>query len=195
MIYLLYGPDEFSRSEVLAALKAALPPDLADLNMSQFDGRRLKFDALVSACEALPFLAERRLVVVNDLLKHQKAGKERDATRAYLDRLPSTCDLVFVENEDVDKRNALFTYIKKAGNAQEFQPRKGADLQRWLLERARLLDVRLEGQAAQRLIDYAGGQSRLLVNELAKLASYVGRGGRIGIDTVELLVNDGQEQS
>ena len=39
MIYLLYGPDEFARSEALAALKASIPPDLADLNMAGLEGR------------------------------------------------------------------------------------------------------------------------------------------------------------
>src|SRR5215203_107750 len=98
MIYLLYGPEEFARSEALAGLKAAIPPDLADLNMATLDGRRLKLDALIGACEAFPFLTERRLVIGRDLLKHQKAGKDRDALRAYLERSPTTCGLIFVEN-------------------------------------------------------------------------------------------------
>ncbi len=195
MIYLLYGPDEFARSEALATLKAQMPPDLADLNLSVLDGRRLKLDALVAACEVFPFIAERRLVIVQDLLKHQKAGKERDELRAYLERLPLTCDLVFVESEEFDKRNAVFTYLKKVATLQEFQPRKGGDLLRWLNERARMLDVKLDGQAAQLLVGYAGGEGRALVNELGKLASYVGRGGRVGAETVELLVQDGQEQN
>src|SRR5687768_12561898 len=114
MIYLLYGPEEFARSEALAELKAAIPPDLADLNVATLEGRRLKIDALISACEAFPFLVERRLVIVQDLLKHQKAGKDRDQLRAYLERIPPTCDLVFVENEDFDKRGAIFGYLKKA---------------------------------------------------------------------------------
>jgi DNA polymerase III subunit delta len=195
MIYVFYGSDEWARSEALHALKATLPPDLSDLNITTLDGRKLKLDALVGACEALPFLTERRLVVVNDLLKHQKAGKERDEVRAYLERVPDTCDLVFVENEDIDKRNSLFTYIKKIDGAREFLPKEGAELQRWLQERAKILEVRLDGPAAQRLVEYVGNGSRALVNELAKLASYVGRGGRVGSAEVELLVNDGQEQN
>ena len=99
MLYLLYGPDEYARTEALAALKAGVPPDLADLNMTTIDGRRARLDALIAACEAFPFLADRRMVIVNDLLKHQKAGKERDELRAYLERVPATCDLVFVEPE------------------------------------------------------------------------------------------------
>ena len=195
MIYLLYGPDEYARSEALAALKAEMPADLADLNLSLLDGKKLKLDALVAACEAFPFLADRRLVIVADLLKHQRAGKERDELRAYLDRVPATCNLVFVESEDFDKRSAVFTYLKKAGQTREFLPKEGADLLRWLAERATSLGAKLDPQAAQRLVGYVGADSRMLVNELGKLANYVGSGGRITADAVELLVQDRQEQS
>ena len=172
MIYLLYGPDELARSEALARLKASIPPDLADLNMATLDGRKLKLDALVAACEALPFIAERRLVIVNDLLKHQKAGKDRDELRAYLERAPATCDLVFVESEDFDKRGAIFGYLKKTAEAREFQPREGAELVRWLGDRAKARGVALDGAAAQRLISFAGNEGRALASELEKLAKF-----------------------
>jgi DNA polymerase-3 subunit delta len=195
MIHLLYGSDEFARSEALAALKANVPPDLAELNLSVLDGKKLKLDTLIGSCEAFPFIAERRLVIVYDLLKHQKAGKERDALRAYLERIPTTCDLVFVESEEFDKRGAVFTYLKKAAVTQEFLPKEGAELLRWLGGRAKLLDVKLDSAAAQRLIGYVGGDGRTLVNELGKLASYVGRGGQISAADIELLVQDSQEQN
>lgn len=195
MIVLLYGPDEFARSEALAAIKARVPADVADLNISVLDGRRLKLDALITACEAFPFIADRRLVIVYDLLKHQKAGKERDALRAYLDRIPATCDLAFVESEDFDKRNAVFTHLKKVAEVREFLPREGAELLRWLDERARRLEVRFDGPAAQQLTAYIGNDGRALVNEMSKLASYVGRGGHVTRDIVDLLVQDGQEQN
>jgi DNA polymerase-3 subunit delta len=195
MIYLFHGPDEFTRSEALAELRASLPAEVADFNLTLLDGRKLKSDDLVRACEVAPFLAERRLVIVTDVLKHAKAGPERDALRAYLERVPPTCDLVFVEGENVDRRSSLFTYLKKTAQIREFQPREGAELRRWLDERARRLQVQLDAAAAQRLVDYAGNNSRTLVNELSKLASYVGQGGRISASVVDLLVQDGQEQN
>lgn len=195
MIYLFHGPDEFSRSEALAAIRATLPPDMASLNSTTLDGRKLKLDALAAACEAMPFLAEKRLVIVHDALKHSKAGKERDELRAYLEHVPPTCDLVFVESDDVDKRNAIFTYLKKVAQVQEFQPRTGNDLLRWLNERAKARKVRLERDAAQRLIDFVGNEGRALATELDKLTSYVGRGGQITPDVVDLLVQDAQEQN
>lgn len=194
MLYLLYGPDEFSRSEALATLRSALPADLADLNTTMLDGRKLKLDDLANAYEAVPFLADRRLVIVTHLLKHTKAGKERDSLRGYLERVPATCDLVLLE-DDVDRRSSVFAFLKKAGQVQEFQPRQGSDLLRWLGDRAQAYDVRLDPRNAQHLVDYAGVDSRTLVNELHKLASYVGQGGTITADTIELLVQDRQEQS
>lgn len=200
MIYLLYGPDELSRSEAVAAIKAQIPEDLADLNMTTLDGKKLKVDTLIGACEAFPFIAEKRLVLVYDLLKNQKAGAERDQTKAFLEKMPGTCDLVLVESDDVDKRNALFTWLKKQAEkkqteVREFQPREGAELQRWLAERARQIDARLEPRAAQKLAEYIGNESRALANELAKLATYVGRDGIITVETVERMVADGQEQN
>jgi DNA polymerase-3 subunit delta len=89
----------------------------------------------------------------------------------------------------------VFTYLKKTADVREFLPRQGAELTRWLGQRAQMMDVKLDGAAAQRLIGFAGNDGRALVNELSKLASYVGRGGRITADHVDLLVQDGQEQN
>jgi DNA polymerase-3 subunit delta len=195
MLSLFYGPDEFARSEALAALRQAFPPDLAELNISRLDGRRLKLDALAAACEAMPFLAERRLVIVEDALKHTKAGKDREDLRTYLERVPPGCDLIFVENDEVDRRSILFTFLKQHAELREFTRLEGAALLRWLDERARSLDARISGPAAQRLVELVGADSRTLVNELTKLASYVGRGGQITPDHVDLLVQDRQEQN
>lgn len=195
MIHLLYGPDELARSEALLTLRNQIPPDLVSLNVTYLDGRKLKLEELAVACEAHPFLADQRLIIVTDALKHTKAGKERDALRSYLERIPATCQLVFVESGDVDRRSSLFTYLKKSGQVQEFVPLQGKELARWLNERARVLNVRLDNDAAKLLVDYVGNDSRMLLNELEKLSSYSGRGGRITKQAVDLLVYDGQEHN
>lgn len=194
MIYLFYGPDEYARSEAVHTMRANISPDLLHLNSTALDGRKLKLSDLTVACEAFPFLAERRLVVVTDALKHIKAGKARDELRAYLEQVPPTCDLIFVEDE-VDKRSSLFTYIKKHGNVQEFLPRQGADLLRWVGEQAQARDTRMDRAAAQRLVDYVGNDSRLLNTELDKLACYVGRGGHVSVAVIDMLVQDQHEHN
>ncbi|ABY35628.1 MAG: DNA polymerase III subunit delta [Chloroflexus sp.] len=195
MIYLFYGPNELARSEAVAELRAGLPAEVADLNVSVLDGRKLTIEQLVAACEAHPFLAERRLVIVYDALKHSKAGKGREELRSYCERVPATCDLVFVEQEEVDRRHLLFTYLSKHGVVREFPLLQGAELLRWIEQRAKMLHATIESAAAQRLVELAGNDSRLLANELAKLASYVGRNGKIDLRAVDRLVTDQQEQN
>jgi DNA polymerase-3 subunit delta len=195
MLYLFFGADELARTEAVNDLRAMIPPDLSDLNITVFDGRKLRVDALMSACDALPFLHDRRLVIVEDALKSLRSGNERDAIRAYLANLPETTDLAFVEREDFDKRSSLFAYLKKEARVREFMPKTGVDLQRWVQERARQLDATIQPAAAELLIDYVGNDSRALVNELKKLATYVGFGGVIGAVEVRLLVQDSGETS
>lgn len=195
MLYLFYGPDELTRSESLAKLCARLPADVADLNTTRLDGRRLRLETLALACEASPFLAERRIVIVTDALKHGKAGKEREELRAYLDQLPAWCDLVFVEREEVDRRSILFTHLKKVGEVYEFLPLEGEPLLEWLNARARQKGSRLDPAAARHLIELVGADTRMLATELEKLATYVGQRALITTSVVDLLVEDGQEQN
>lgn len=195
MIYLFYGADELARSEALAEIKAGVDPDFAELNSVTLQGRRLKADALVSACEALPFLAERRVVVVEDALKQLRSADTRDSVRDYLARVPQSTELVFVERDEPDKRTALFGALKKRATLREFRPREGAELQRWLVGRVRPYDATLQPQAGALLAEFVGGDSRALDNELRKLAAYVGAGGTITPDAVHLLVADGAATS
>lgn len=195
MISLFYGADDLQISEALAARKATIPEDLADLNIALLDGRRLKVATLAGACEALPFLSDTRLVIVEGALKHLKAGDVREAVRAYLPTVPATTELIFVEGDDFDKRSSLFTYLKKSAQVREFQPRQGAELQRWLQERARALGTRLQPDAGALLVEYAGTEGRGLINEVNKLSAYAGIGGTINTDAVRLLVSDSGESS
>ena len=195
MIYLLYGADELARSEALVEIKAGVAPDFADLNIVTLEGRRLKADALVSACEAIPFLAERRVVVVEDALKQLRSADTRDAVRDYLTRVPETTDLVFFERDEPDKRTTLFAALKKRATLREFKPREGAELQRWLAARARGYDASLQPQAGTLLAEFIGSDTRALDNELRKLATYAGSGATVTADMVRLLVADGAATS
>lgn len=195
MIALYYGADDLALSEAIRELKALVPPDFADLNIMELDGRRLKLNALAAACEAIPFLSDSRLVLVDGAVKQLKAGPERDAIRDYLARVPETTTLVFVEGADVDRRSSLFNFFKSKNAIREFQPRQGAELQRWLQQRAKALEVKLQPDAGALLVEYAGSDGRALLNELSKLASYVGPRGSIGAPEVRLLVQDGGESS
>ncbi len=129
MITLIHGPAELLRAEALAKIQAEIAPDpeLAALNTVRLDGRVLTPAGLQNACDTLPFLAERRLVIVEGLLarlagsakRQDKAAQpeaeetepaETDQTPedlrgqaraflAYLPQVPASTELVLLETD------------------------------------------------------------------------------------------------
>lgn len=195
MIAIYYGPDEYMRSMAIKSLLATIPDAAQQLNVARLDGKRFKLEQLMNACEAFPFLHDRRLVIVDDLLKHQKAGKDREDLKSYLDRIPGWADVLFNENEEFDKRNAIFNHVSKIGQVQEFLHPKETELIRWIGEQARTRQVVIDNAATARLIALVGNNGRTLINELDKLANYVRPGGQINEAVVQLMVVDDTEQN
>ena len=120
MIYLLLGADEYLAAEWLAAKKATLgSPELASLNLVEVNGSQSNAATVLGEAAMVPFLAERRLVVVRGLLdayeKRLAASKSSEAAiygemARFLEgirRVPETCILVLVDNS-VDKRRGLW---------------------------------------------------------------------------------------
>ncbi len=121
MIHFLSGPDGFTlQATVQRLLRGALPPDVADLNTTRLSASEVTLDGLRFACEAAPFLAERRVVVVDGLFtrlgrsrgradkrddKRDEKGEQRAeretglaaAVAGYLPQVPLSTLLIFVE--------------------------------------------------------------------------------------------------
>ncbi len=82
-VHLLCGPDEVSREDAVRELVAGarLPSDFADVNTSRFDATSYTPDAFRFACEAMPFLAECRVVICRGVFASLGARKVRTANR------------------------------------------------------------------------------------------------------------------
>lgn len=63
--YVLCGTDEFLMKEsVEKIISASIEKSFLDLNLAKFDGNNLNFDDFMNACETLPFMAEKRAVIM-----------------------------------------------------------------------------------------------------------------------------------
>ena len=216
MIHLL--PDDFLGHERLAAIRATCgEPDLVTLNTSQLDGAKLGFGELVAAAGALPFLAERRLVVVRGYLAQaeprdgdasEKSEKKRGARAERLQQLlewlptvPPTTELVFLESAVGAKGAAgvAAAIAKLGGEVYQSRQLDAAQLADFATRRARAKGGSIRPDAADQLGVLVAGDLRRLDTELDKLLTYkVGADGEpaeIALADVRLLVGDGREQS
>ncbi len=195
--YVFHGTDEFTRAETLANFKSKLgPPDTVDLNTTYLNGRSLTLPELHHACDAIPFLAEKRLVIVEGLLTRSPTRREDlTALADYLTRLPETTRLVFIEEKPLPARHPILQLAKetKRGYVKRFDPPDAKALPGWIKERTRKHGGEIEPQAAHQLAAAVGTDLRLLDQEILKLVTYTGGERSITKEDVDVLVPYAQE--
>ncbi|HIE38040.1 MAG TPA: DNA polymerase III subunit delta [Anaerolineales bacterium] len=195
--YVLHGSDEFTRAERVAEFRQRLgPPETADLNTTWLDGRAVTLGDLRHACEAVPFLADRRLVLVTGLLTRLGKGKGQ-GERAFLEelldllpRLPETTRLVFIEEGPLPDSHPVLRLAREheRGYARRFEPPAPKALPQWIVRRVQKYRGRIEPPAAARLAQAVGSDLRLLDQEIRKLITYVGPEGAITTADISRLV-------
>ena len=188
MIYLLYGEDEFSVQETLASMKQRVePPELRDVNTTVLNGADVSYDELAATCITVPFLAEKRLVVVEGLLSTFERPAFRAGTRAapseppdqgrwkqlpdILAQMPPTTDLVLVDGA-LRESNSMLRRLRDLAEVREFPTPRGNALRQWIHQRAERHGVRIEHDAAATLAETIGNNLRVIDMELQKLSLY-----------------------
>jgi DNA polymerase III subunit delta len=78
VIYVLYGGDEIARDEFLNRKLIdrlrALPG--GEFNLDRFDGRTAPLNDVIACCQAVPFLADKRMVIVDNLGARGRGGRK-----------------------------------------------------------------------------------------------------------------------
>lgn len=238
MFLVYYGTDEYSAREELDRLRAT---GGFDINQDVFTGDEADLGRIRVICDTLPFLSERRLVVVFGLPKQKRAagkvsdeddgegatdddasaddasdeaeenaatngkskqGKKPDARAfvkallEYAPKIPETATLVVVAMQDLQERKpsatltALVQGAQKYGSAKQFTTPTGAQLERWVAQRAKAVDATITPEAARLLIEAVGDNPRALAGEIEKLRVYVGKGASIDAAAVQALTPD-----
>lgn len=172
--YLFEGTEEYIKQQALKRLeKTILPEGLEELNLTVLEDP--KADEMISACETIPFMADRRVVVVNESALLSASKKSDDADPAiieYMEHLPPTVCLVFFLKGKADGRKKLYTLLKKNAWIVDFSPMGDAECQRWVIRSLSQKGKSITADTASYLIFTVGKDAALLTQEMEKLVSY-----------------------
>ena len=202
MKYFIYGDDEFLVKEKINSIKRKIEPsELLDSNLSDLEGKEISLDLLIANATAIPFLSNRRIVIVRDWLgqfqRHVGSAKVKNLELQklidFLETMPESTDLVFVENELLSRSN-LSKLVNEKFEVFKCNGPNYASLFQWIQDRANSYKILIEPSAIKLLGDSIGLNPRLLVNELHKLNIYC-RDQKITKFDVELLVASSKESS
>lgn len=185
MILFLYGEDNFRSRQKLDGIKEKYQTSSGDVNLVVLEDPDIKFEDFKSHVEALPFLVEKRLVVARNFLSKTKKELQEKIT-SYLELVPNTCVLVFWEEETIDKKNPLFSRLKKMATSQEFNTLLGTDLTKWIRKEVEKLGGNVSPLAAELLASYVGSDLWQMNQEIRKLVNF---NPEITAESIEKLVN------
>ena len=184
MIYLIYGEDSLSVEETLASLNSDGGDDsLYYVNTTTLNGATVSLAELEAAWSTIPFLADKRIVVVRDLLARMEQGRGGRSSRSRgldgewadigerLAYVPDSTELIFVDAA-IGRNNPLLSAIRPLAQVHEFRLPSVRDMPGWVRQRADRLGAVIEPSAISALVDAIGNDTRLIDMELQKLALY-----------------------
>ena len=208
MHYILFGEDSFSIRQALEEIKTGLGDQaLLAVNTTTIEGEQLTPSHLRAAGEAVPFLAERRLVIVSHLLESfeskGKSSREKKGTPAKnrqdnlnelascICQMPDSTVLILVDNR-ISSSNPLLKEISAGAVIRSFPLLKNRKLRQWIQQRVSERGGSATPQALDLLAKLVGGNLWSMATEIDKLLLFTA-GRRIEDEDVRQISSQVQE--
>lgn len=207
-VYLLYGGEPFLEQEIVGALRDRLvAPGTEAFNYHPVDAGADQVRQALGMARTLPFLGERRLVVLRDcpLFSARRGGREgeaggeereegsgqEEALLTYLQRpAPFTCLVILSPARELDRRKKLVKQAIGMGAAVECRPLREQEAAAWVQVRAKAAAGKhMAHDACQALVEKAGTDLRSLAAEVEKLALFAGDAPEITAAMVQAVVS------
>jgi len=208
LLYVLLGQDDFSLRQALEEIKRGIGDQaLLPANITVLDGQQLPLAQLTGICQTVPFLAEKRLVIVEGLLTRfepkAKSSPQKKTTpvtnqeneykslAASISKLPESTILVLIDGR-VTSNNPLLRELSDKAEVKRFPLLRDARLRQWIQRQVREEGGSISPQAVNLLAKLVGSNLWIMANEIKKLVLLTS-GRRIEEGDVRTLVSYAQE--
>lgn len=202
-LYLFYGKESFLLNETIRKLLTeAINEDEREFNYSVYDMEETNIETAVEDGETMPFLGERRMVVVKNPYfltsekKKEKVEHNLKKLEQYVENpAPFTVFVFLLPHEKIDERKKLTKQIKKAATVVEMNSFSEEETVKWIKEKAEAENVAMEKEAIDELMEKTSGNLMIIDKEMEKLCAYVGSGNKLTAEIVKQLVARSLEQN
>jgi DNA polymerase III subunit delta len=186
MIYLLSGPDRYRLETRLKEIKKN-----AGINEDGINYRDISSDynagIIISEASAMPFLSEKRVLVLSGLLSSKNKTLLADIFE-WLPNVPLETELIFIENEDPDQRLTITKYLNKTAKVEKFQNLTPVEIVRNIERIVTDGGGEIDKQTASLIQMYVGNDLIRVENETKKLLAY---SKKVNKESVDLLLDAG----
>ena len=169
-LYLIYGQEDYLVQQAKNMLCPAITDMDDQINYTKFEGKQTDPRQIMSIGETMPFFQDRRLILLEDTGFLKKAS---DDFFQVLKNMPDTTVIVMIEQE-VDKRNKCYKYIKDHGYICECTPPDEKALTTWCFRILEKEGRKIRQSDLSYFLSLTSSNMYQLKNELGKLIDYVG---------------------
>ncbi|OGN98817.1 MAG: DNA polymerase III subunit delta [Chloroflexi bacterium RBG_13_51_18] len=191
MLHILIGENDFSLRQALDEIKKSIGDPAALMsNTAVLEGGKVTPEQLRSACQTVPFLADKRLVVIEGLLerfepkgrvKKKKSSRRTGQSEDFqplvesIRNLPPFTELVIIGG-DIKAANPLLLELASIGKVRRFPMLKREDLVRWIEQRVSLekKGAGISRKAIDLMVRLVGNDLWTMANEIDKLVLFIG---------------------
>lgn len=169
MIFFFYGPNTYAARQQIAKVSTEYEKKTgSNFGLERLEGPKVKAEELRASLQAAPFLANSRLVIIEDLGANKTVAPQIEG---HIKDVPESTVAVFYDAA-ADQRTTYFKALSKVARAVKFEPLSQHQLQQWAAREAKAAGAEIERPAITRLLDLCGENQWRLSNEIAKLAAY-----------------------
>ena len=178
-LYFFHGEEVFLLHHYLNELrKRTIDALTQDFNSHRFTQETFSVQAFSDAVEALPMMAERTFVQVDEIDIFKLNESEREKMIEIFSDVPDYCTVVFtyeiVEWKPDKRLKKLWEAVSKHGTIVEFAKQSQRDLIAWVTRHFASYRKKISTDLCAYLIDITGGTMTALAGEISKIASYSG---------------------
>lgn len=194
-VHLVRGANDVLREEAVSSLITRLVGD-GDraLMVDSFMGAEFDLAVAVDAAQTLPFLTDRRVVVIRHLARFSNAEGQAPLL-AYLEQPVDSTALVLVWERGPDPGSKLNALPPKLGAALKAvgaevidtePPQRGRES--WVGEQLKAHDLAIDATGVQRVTEQLGENPGALLELIERLLGVFGPGARLTVADVEPLL-------
>jgi len=166
-IFLFHGADSYSSNEKLKFWQKQFIEKHGEHAIESVEAKNLIPGEFLTNAASLPFLAEKKMMVVKDFLNQGKAEDQKKIAD-NLSKIPDFCILIFHEEKQADKRTSLYKKLLKEAKVEDFPLLDPQKIAKWILNRQK----NISQSTANFLGEYCGSDLWKISHELTKLDTY-----------------------
>lgn len=197
-VYLFTGEEEYLMRKVVGILKEKyINPSFESLNYVTIDSKEADFSSILNACETLPFMGEKKIVIVNDIesiIENDSDDLSKKLSK-YIEQLDSYLLLILIDKRNkLKKTTSIYKKVKKLNRVVEFSNLKGRDINLWVENTAKRKGKKIDSSNISYFLNkstYSNyGSSKTLYdleNEFLKVVSY-SQGAEITKEDIDMVL-------